>query len=61
MKVLLVEDSAGMRGIIHSILTKLGFSDIVEAEHGGQAWDLLRSGKIDLMLTDWNMPVVDGL
>ena len=39
----------------------MGYRDIVEAEDGGQAWATLGSTKIDLLLTDWNMPVMNGL
>jgi two-component system, chemotaxis family, chemotaxis protein CheY len=61
MKVLLVEDAEGMRGIIRDMLKKIGFTTIVEAKHGGEAWEALGTGDFDLLLTDWNMPVMDGI
>ena len=61
MKVLLVEDAAGMRGIVRGMLQKMGVETVTEAKHGGEAWEALQAETFDLMLTDWNMPVMDGL
>ena len=61
MKVLVVDDSATMRKIVAKMLKQIGYADIEEAEHGQDALDRLESSKFDLMLTDWNMPVMDGL
>jgi two-component system, chemotaxis family, chemotaxis protein CheY len=59
MKILVVDDSATMRRIIIKALNTTGFSDIIEAEDGEDALTKLEG--IDLLLTDWNMPVMDGL
>ncbi len=59
MKILVVDDSAIMRRIISNNLKSAGHSDIVEAGNGAEAMEKL-SG-IELILTDWNMPVMDGL
>ncbi len=59
MKVLVVDDSAIMRRIICNNLKSAGFNDIVEAGNGAEAIDSL--GGVNLILTDWNMPVMDGL
>ncbi len=61
MKILLVEDSLGMRKIVRSMLGNLGHHEVLEAGHGGEAWDLLRRHSADVVLTDWNMPVMSGL
>ncbi|RJP78156.1 MAG: response regulator [Candidatus Zixiibacteriota bacterium] len=59
MKVLVVDDSATMRRIIIKNLNDAGFSDTVEAENGIEA--ISRMAGVELVLTDWNMPVMDGL
>ena len=61
MKVLIVEDSNVMRGIIRYMIPRLGYDDVVEAEDGQQAWEHLTQESFDLMLTDWNMPRMSGL
>jgi len=59
MKILVVDDSQIMRRIISNSLKSAGHSDIIEAGNGAEALEKL-SG-IELILTDWNMPVMDGL
>ncbi len=59
MKILVVDDSSTMRRIIKNTLTRIGYEDIVEAEHGVDA--LAKLDGVQLILTDWNMPVMDGL
>lgn len=62
MKLLVVDDSSTMRRIIKNTLQRLGYDDILEAEHGVQAWDLLdSSGDVNVLITDWNMPEMNGL
>jgi two-component system chemotaxis response regulator CheY len=61
MKVLLVDDSATMRTIQKRCLNKLGIDTIAEAEDGQQALQLFEQGGFDVVLTDWNMPNMDGL
>lgn len=61
MKVLLVDDSGTMRTIQKRCLNKLGVEDIVEAEDGKQALAAFEAGTFDIVLSDWNMPVMDGL
>jgi two-component system chemotaxis response regulator CheY len=59
MKVLVVDDSVIMRRIISNNLKMAGFTQIVEAGNGAEGLQNLEG--IDLILTDWNMPVMDGL
>ena len=61
MKVLVVDDFATMRRIVKNILTQLGFKNITEADDGTSALDVLKSQKIDLIISDWNMPKMTGL
>lgn len=63
MKVLLVDDSGTMRSIQKRCLIKLGVAenDIADAENGQVALQLFEAGQFDLVLSDWNMPVMDGL
>jgi two-component system chemotaxis response regulator CheY len=61
-KVLFVDDSPTMRRIIHNSLNKIGFEDanISEAEHGADALAKIEADPPDLILTDWNMPEMNG-
>ncbi|MCK5312758.1 MAG: response regulator [Desulfobacteraceae bacterium] len=61
IKVLVVDDFATMRRILKNILKQLGFKNLVEADDGTTAWDILEEQKIDLVLADWNMPKMTGL
>ncbi len=62
MKILVVDDSSTMRRIIVNTLNKLGYKDVVEAEHGLDALAKLKENPdVGLILTDWNMPEMDGL
>ncbi len=62
MKLLVVDDSSTMRRIIKNTLEKLGHPDVLEAEHGVEAWDLLnKNNDIKVVITDWNMPEMNGL
>ena len=57
---LVVDDSAAMRTQLLSALTPLGVTS-VEAHDGADAWRKLASGPVDIIITDINMPVMDGL
>ncbi len=59
MKFLIVDDSSTMRRIIKNSLKRIGFEDILEAENGKQALEIFND--VDMILTDWNMPEMDGL
>ena len=62
MDALIIDDSRAMRGIIKRIITPLGF-DAIEAENGQDGLEKLKqfSDTLELILVDWNMPVMDGL
>ena len=62
MKLLVVDDSSTMRRIIKNTLQRLGFNDVLEAEHGVEAWQIMeRTPDINVLITDWNMPEMNGL
>ncbi len=61
MQILVVDDFSTMRRIVKNVLRELGFSNMKEAEDGNSALQVLRSSKIDFVVTDWNMPGMDGL
>ncbi len=61
IKVLIVDDFATMRRILKNILKQLDFKNLVEADDGTTAWEVLESQEIDLIISDWNMPKMTGL
>ena len=61
MKFLVVDDFSTMRRIVKNILKQLGYENIDEAEDGAQAYSKLQNGDYDFVVTDWNMPNMDGL
>jgi len=58
--ILVVDDSASLRNMVTFTLKQEGF-DIVEAGNGQEALTKAQSGKFDLILSDVNMPVMDGI
>jgi two-component system chemotaxis response regulator CheY len=61
MKVLVVDDFSTMRRIVKNLLKQLGFENIDEAEDGAQAYIKMKDGGYGFVVTDWNMPNMDGL
>lgn len=61
MRILVVDDFSTMRRIIKNILRQLGFNNIVEADDGSTAWEVLNKDKIDFIVSDWNMPEMPGI
>lgn len=61
IKILVVDDFLTMRRIIKNILNQLGFKDIIEADDGTTALEILKKQKVDLIISDWNMPKMTGL
>lgn len=60
-KFLVVDDFPTMRRIVRNLLKELGFENVDEAEDGQIALDKLRGGGFDFVVSDWNMPNLDGL
>ena len=61
MRVLLVDDAEGMRKIITSMLKTMGYDDVITAGNGEEALQRLQAADVGLLLTNWSMPVMDGL
>ncbi|SPF43734.1 chemotaxis regulator transmitting signal to flagellar motor component [Syntrophobacter sp. SbD1] len=61
LTVLVVDDFVTMRRIVRKILRDLDFENIIEAEDGTAALEVLKTTKIDLIVSDWNMPKMTGL
>ena len=60
MRILVVDDSAVMRKIIANFLKKIGLRRIIEANNGAVALEMLGDHDVDLVLSDWCMPVMCG-
>lgn len=61
MRVLVVDDFSTMRRIVRNILRQIGLNNVVEADDGTTAWDVLNREKIDFIVSDWNMPKMTGI
>lgn len=60
-KFLVVDDFSTMRRIVRNLLKELGYSNVDEAEDGVIALSKLKSEHFDFVVSDWNMPNMDGL
>ncbi len=61
LKFLVVDDFSTMRRIVRNLLKELGFINVDEAEDGAVALRKLQDGNYDFVVSDWNMPNMDGL
>jgi two-component system chemotaxis response regulator CheY len=61
MKILAVDDSVTMRRIIKNQLKQAGYEEVDEAGNGREALTMLGLAHYDLLITDWNMPEMNGL
>lgn len=61
MKILIVDDFSTMRRIIKNLLRDLGFNNTFEADDGSTALPMLKGGDFDFVVTDWNMPQMQGI
>jgi two-component system chemotaxis response regulator CheY len=61
IRILVVDDFPTMRRIIRNFLAELGYTNIIEADDGNTALPVLKSGVVDVLITDWNMPGMRGL
>lgn len=61
MKILAVDDSPTMRRIITNTLRRAGYSDVTEATDGKDALAKMKVNQFDFIITDWNMPEMDGM
>jgi two-component system chemotaxis response regulator CheY len=60
-RILVVDDFSTMRRIVKGILKRLGYREIDEAEDGQMALKRLKETRYQLIICDWNMPVMTGL
>ncbi len=61
IKILVVDDFPTMRRIIRNLLKELGFNNVEEAEDGAAGLEKARDGSFQFVISDWNMPNMDGL
>lgn len=61
MRILVVDDFSTMRRIIKNVLNEQGFPNVDEADDGASALPMLKTGRYDLIITDWNMPGLPGI
>jgi len=61
LKVLIVDDSKLARKYVMSVMERIGFDNFTEASDGREAIPLLEETMFDLVVTDYNMPNIDGL
>ena len=61
MRILIVDDFSTMRRIIKNILRQLDLNNVVEADDGTTAWEVLNKDHIDFIISDLNMPQMTGI
>jgi len=61
MKLLVAEDSLSMRKVVVRMLHAMGYDEVLESPNGADAWEKIQHNDIDLLLTDYNMPLLSGL
>lgn len=61
MRILVVDDSTTMRRILINTLSKLGYTEVVDASNGREGLERLAASPVDLVITDWNMPEMSGI
>jgi len=61
IRILVVDDFSTMRRIIKNLLRDLGFTNVEEADDGKTALPILKQGRIEFLITDWNMPGMTGI
>jgi two-component system chemotaxis response regulator CheY len=61
MRFLVVDDSPTMRRIVSNALREIGYVNVIEADDGAHALEKLNVEPVEFLITDWNMPNVNGL
>ncbi len=61
MRILVVDDFKSMRDLVRNVLKKAGFTNIVDAEDGEEAWKIIEKDWVELVVSDWNMPNMPGI
>lgn len=57
---LVVDDFATMRKVLRNLLKQSGYENVVEAEDGAAALQIIKTQKIDFIISDWHMPNMTG-
>ena len=60
-KILIVEDVSVMKHLVRRFLQEMGFKNLIEAEDGEKALEILKTEEVDLIISDWMMPNMDGI
>ncbi len=60
MRVLVVDDAPPILAILVNMLEQIGFAKISTANNGQEAWNVLKAGRVDLVIADWHMPRMNG-
>lgn len=60
MKILVVDDMTSMRHVMLNLLRSIGYLELEEATNGWQAFQMMQRSRYDLLITDLNMPKMDG-
>lgn len=60
MRVLVVDDSSTMRRIVKTALKEIGLTNVITADDGEAAWNVVQKGNIELILSDHKMPKMSG-
>ena len=60
MRILVVDDFPTMRRIVKNLFKQLGYCNIEEAQDGEEAYLRLKNGGFHFIVSDWNMPNMDG-
>ena len=61
INVLVVDDMESIRSVVNSCLKDIGVQKIHIAPNGDEAWKIMKSTRIDIIICDWDMPKVSGL
>jgi two-component system chemotaxis response regulator CheY len=61
VRIVIVDDAASMRKTLLYMLRYLGYRNIAVAEDGKEAWEIITKERIDLVISDWNMPGMTGI
>jgi len=61
VKILIVDDFATMRKILKNLLFQMGLKNVIEADDGTTALEVLAKEKVDLIISDWNVPKMTGI
>lgn len=61
MRVLVVDDFTTMRKIVKNVLKQINIENVVEADNGKNALNVLMNEEIDLIISDWMMPEMTGI